>query len=182
MLSPFLKSAQTSAWKVLVCEVRWEEGGGRILDFRRNTNPSHLPLTSTRNWPKSLSIFSNHVKRKTPWLEIGRGEGGGLVHGGEGWPALDYLLFEFTLQCRCTTSKFCFTSILQHMLLAICLPAFSWVLQSADHNVQRAVRQCARAPECRQPGKWASYQNIVHCIWAGWALQGACGQVLKQHK
>jgi len=42
------------------------------LDFRRNTNPPHLALTSTRNWPKSLSIFPNHVKRKPLLLEIER--------------------------------------------------------------------------------------------------------------
>ena len=54
---------------MVMCELRCElgggggreGGGGRILDFRRNTNPSHLPLTSTRNWPKSLSMFNNHV-------------------------------------------------------------------------------------------------------------------------
>ena len=159
---------------------RWEGGGGRILDFRRNTNPSHLPLTSTRNWPKSLSIFSNHVKRKTPWLEIGRGKRGGLVHGGEGWPALDYFL---SLHCSADTppansaslvycSTCCWRSACRHFR------------EFYSRQIIMYKEQCgnARTPECRQPGKWASYQNIVHCIWAGWALQGARGQVLEQHK
>ena len=146
-------------------------GGGRILDFRRNTNPSHLALTSTRNWPKSLSIFSNHVKRKTQLLEIERIAKEGWVGGcTSAWgrrmtsirldlsldrssanvpPACASLVY-----CTCTWQSAC-----RHF------QEFS----TAD-NVQRA-RQCAPVVP-RPPRKWASYQNIVHC-WPAWVLEGA---------
>ena len=68
---------------------RWEGGGGRILDFRRNTNPSHLPLTSTRNWPKSLSIFNNHVTNcSSCWIKVWKSRG----------PLLDYLSSHWSMR------------------------------------------------------------------------------------
>ena len=66
---------------------------GANIGFPSQYQPSHLALTSTRNWPKSLSIFSNHVKRKTLMLEIERiGRGDQCMGEKEGWAALlDYL-------------------------------------------------------------------------------------------
>jgi len=47
--------------------VMWDAGGGANIGFPSQYQPAHLALTRTRNWPKSLSIFTNHVTKRKPW-------------------------------------------------------------------------------------------------------------------
>ena len=101
MASPFLKTALTSVWRVLVCEVRCE-GGGEEANIGFPSQYQPIPPAFDFHWklPKIAFNFYQSCQKENPvarnWNvqperiaeDIGLG---GLVHGWEVWPALDYL-------------------------------------------------------------------------------------------